>query len=79
MGHILIKYRFVLFGTMLVSTLLSISVLSRLKVNQELDDYYPINNPDLKLHQYVTHQLDNEDDFVTVALFNNGDALAPDF
>ena len=79
MGHILIKYRFVLFGTMLVSTLLSISVLSRLKVNQELDDYYPINNPDLKLHQYVTHQLDNEDDLVTVALVNNGDALAPDF
>jgi predicted RND superfamily exporter protein len=75
----LIKFRFLLFGLLLLSTLVSISALFKLEVNQELDDYYPINNPDLKLHKHVTGQLDDQDDLVVVALVNDGNAFNPAF
>ena len=75
----LVKYRYFFFGTLLLLTLISLFSIQKIEVNQELDDYYPINNPDLQLHNYITEQLDDLDDFIVIALINDGSAFQAAF
>ena len=76
---IIVKYRKLILISLLVFLALTISMLGKLEVNIDFDDYYPNGDPELTFYKHVQKELGNNENILILAIRPNTNVLDPVF